>query len=67
MEKLAFALITATRKLRSYFEAHTILVQMNKSLQKMMNDSEAAGQLVLWTIELGEFDVQYRPRTAIKA
>ena len=67
MEKLAFALITATRKLRSYFEAHTILVQMNKSLRKMMNDSEAAGQLVLWAIELGEFDVQYRPRTAIKA
>lgn len=32
-----------------------------------MNNPEVAGQLVLWVIELGEFNVQYRPRTAIKA
>jgi len=32
-----------------------------------MNNLEAAGRLVLWAIELSEFVVQYRPRTAIKA
>ena len=32
MEKLAFALITTAGKLRPYFEAHTIIVQMNKPL-----------------------------------
>jgi len=32
MEKLAFALITVVRKLRSYIQAHTIVVQTNKLL-----------------------------------
>ena len=32
-----------------------------------MNNLEAAGQLVLWAIELSEFDIQCRPRIAIKA
>ena len=32
-----------------------------------MNNLEAAGQLVLWAIELSEFDIQCCPRTAIKA
>ena len=31
-----------------------------------MSNPEAAGRMVLWAIELSEFDVQYRPRTAIK-
>ena len=57
MEKLAFALITATRKLRPYFQAHTIVVQMNKPLRKTMNNPKAAKQLVLWVIELSEFDI----------
>ena len=59
MEKLAFALITAVRKLRPYFQAHTIVVQTDKSLWKAMNNLEAARRLVLWAIELGKFDVQY--------
>jgi len=67
MEKLAFALITVARKLRPYFQAHTIMVQTDKPLQRVMNNLEAAGQSVLWTIELSEFDILYRPRTAIKA
>ena len=57
MEKLAFALIIATRKLRLYFQAHTIVVPMNKPLQKTMNNPKAAKRLVLWVIELSEFDI----------
>ena len=67
MEKLAFLLITAARKLRPYFHAHTIMVWMDKPLWKAMNNPEATRQLVLWAIVLDEFDVQYRPRTTIKA
>lgn len=32
-----------------------------------MNNLEAVGQLVLWVIELNEFNILYRPRTVIKA
>ena len=66
MEKLAFALITASRKLRHYFQAHVIVVIMDHPLKKSMNKLEAAGQLIQWAIELSEFDVKYQPRNAIK-
>ena len=66
MEKLAFALVTAARKLKSYFQAHTIVVLMDQPLKKAMSSPEAVGRMALWAIELSEFDIQYHPRTAIK-
>ena len=57
MEKLAFALIAAVRKLKSYFQAHTIIVLIDKPLRRAMSSLEAAGPMALWTIELNEFDI----------
>ncbi|XP_075633638.1 uncharacterized protein LOC142606124 [Castanea sativa] len=67
MEKLAFALITASRKLRHYFQAHVINVLTDHPLKKAMNKLKAAGRLIQWAVELSEFDVRYQPRSAIKA
>ncbi|XP_030936086.1 uncharacterized protein LOC115961208 [Quercus lobata] len=67
MEKLAFALITASRKLRHYFQVHVINVMTDHPLKKTMNKLEAAGRLIQWTVELSEFDIRYQPRNAIKA
>ena len=66
MEMFAFALVTAARKLKPYFQTHTVNVLTDKPLRQAMSNPEAAGRLVLWAIELREFDIQYRPRTAIK-
>ena len=43
IEKLAFALITASRKLRHYFQAHVINVMTDHLLKKAMNKLEATG------------------------
>ncbi|XP_030969633.1 uncharacterized protein LOC115989899 [Quercus lobata] len=67
MEKLAFALITASRKLRHYFQVHVINVMTDHPLKKAMNKLEAAGRLIQWAVELSEFDIRYQPRNAIKA
>ena len=67
MEKLAFALLIKSRKLRPYFQAHSIIVLTDYPLRKAMNKPDAAGKLVQWSIEMSEFDIDYRPRTAIKA
>ena len=67
MEKLAFTLVTATRKLKPYFQAHTVIILIDKPLQRVMSNPEAAGRMALWAIELSEFDIQYHPRTAIKS
>ena len=46
IEKFAFALITASRKLRHYFQVHVINVMTDHPLKKAMNRLEAAGRLI---------------------
>ncbi|XP_075640391.1 uncharacterized protein LOC142612157 [Castanea sativa] len=67
MEKLVFALVTVSRKLRPYFQAHVINVLTNHPLKKAMNKLEAAGRLIQWVVKLSEFDVRYQPRSVVKA
>ena len=43
IEKLAFAFITASRKLWHYFQTHVINVMTDHPLKKAMNKLEAAG------------------------
>ena len=57
MEKLAFALVTVARKLKPYFQAHTIVVLMDKPLRRAMGNPDAAGRMALWAVELSEFDI----------
>ena len=47
MEKLAFALVTAARKLKLYFQAHTIIVLTDQPLKRAMSSLEAAGRMAL--------------------
>ncbi|XP_074373822.1 uncharacterized protein LOC141714189 [Apium graveolens] len=67
MEKFALALITASRKLRPYFQAHKIEILTDQPLKNIFHSPKASGRLIKWAIELGEFDIKYKPRTAIKA
>ncbi|KAK3016570.1 hypothetical protein RJ639_007070 [Escallonia herrerae] len=48
-------------------ESHTIVVLTDQPLRKVLLSPEASGRLVNHFVELGEFDIQYIPRTAIKA
>ena len=66
MEKLAFTLVTATHKLKPYFQEHTVVVLTDKPLQRAMSNLDATRWLALWAIELSEFNIQYRLQTAIK-
>ncbi|XP_077228522.1 uncharacterized protein LOC143861481 [Tasmannia lanceolata] len=67
VEKLAYALIIAARKLRPYFQAHTIKVLTDQPLRQVLHKPDTSGWLVKWAVELSEFDIQYVPRPAIKA
>ena len=67
IEKLAFALIIASRKLRHYFQAHVINVMTDHLLKEAMNKLEAVGRLIQWAVKLSEFDIKYQLRNAIKA
>jgi ribonuclease HI len=66
IEKLAFALVTSARKLRPYFQAHTVRVLTDHPLKRVLFKPDTSGRLVNWAVELGEFDIEYLPRPAIK-
>ena len=66
LEKLALALVVASRKSRPYFHEHLIEVLTSYTLRQVLQKLEASGRLLKWAIELGKFDVNFRPRTTIK-
>ena len=66
MEKLALAIVIATRKLRPYFHSHSIWVLTNYSLRQVLQKPDASVQLLEWAIELSQFEIEFQPRPAIK-
>ncbi|XP_042396478.1 uncharacterized protein LOC121986585 [Zingiber officinale] len=67
LEKLAYALVLAARRLRSYFLSHSIIVMTNIPLGRVLLNPKASGWLIKWNTDHNEFDIQYQSRTAIKA
>ena len=66
MEKLILALVIVARKLCPYFQAHTIEVLTEYPMKQILHKPETSGRLMKWAIELSEFDIRYKPKTAIK-
>ncbi|XP_039146852.1 uncharacterized protein LOC120284115 [Dioscorea cayenensis subsp. rotundata] len=65
-ERVALALVLASRKLRPYFQAHPIVVLIDQPLHQILQRPEYSGRLTKWAIELGEYDICFEPRQAIK-
>ena len=66
MEKLILALVTVALKLCPYFQAHTIKISTEYPMKQVLHKLETSGRLMKWAIELSEFDIRYKPKTAIK-
>ncbi|XP_038690528.1 uncharacterized protein LOC119989207 [Tripterygium wilfordii] len=67
LEKLALALVVAARKLRPYFQCHSVAVVTNFPLRSILHRPELSGRIIKWAVELSEYDITYQPRTAIKS
>lgn len=67
LEKLALALITATCKLKPYFQCHPIVVLTTYPLKNILHKPELFGRLTKWAVELNEYDIAFQPRTALKS
>ncbi|GJX39331.1 reverse transcriptase domain-containing protein [Tanacetum coccineum] len=66
MEKLVLALLSASRRLKRYFQAHTIVVITDQPIKQLLSKSKISGRMLKWKFELEGYDIQYRPRTSIK-
>ncbi|XP_058761740.1 uncharacterized protein LOC131635150 [Vicia villosa] len=67
IEKVGLTLITAARRLRHYFLAHTIVVRIEQPVKQLLARPDMAGRMLRWSLELTEFDIKYEGRKALKA
>ncbi|XP_028057287.1 uncharacterized protein LOC114261245 [Camellia sinensis] len=67
LEKLAYALLIASRKFAHHFQGHTINVLTEYPLKSVFSRADFSGRTAKWAVELGEFDIKFQPRIAIKA
>nr|AAQ56490.1 putative polyprotein [Oryza sativa Japonica Group] len=67
MEKLAYALVMASCKLKHYFQAHKVTVPSQYPLGEVLRGKEVTGRLSKWAAELSPFDLHFVTRTAIKS
>lgn len=66
IEKLAYSLLVASRELRHYFQAHTIVIYTDQLLRQVLQRAEASGRLLKWNIEMSQFDLNFQPRKSIR-
>ena len=67
LEKMALAVVEAARKLRPYFQSHSVEVLTDQPLRTILQNTNRSGRLTKWAIELGELDITYKNRTAAKS
>ncbi|XP_010513400.1 PREDICTED: uncharacterized protein LOC104789393 [Camelina sativa] len=67
LEKLALAVIVAARKLRPYFQSHSIVVFTDQPLRTILHSPLQSGRMAKWAVELSEYDIEYRSRPSLKS
>ena len=65
--KLAYALLITSRMLAHYFQAHKIEVLTSLTLGEVFHNRDTMRKITKWAIELGVYDIVFKPRTTIKA
>ena len=67
LEKVLYAVLMASRKLRHYFQAYNIIVPSSQPLKDIMRNREATGRVGKWAAELNEFCIDYVHRSSIQS
>jgi hypothetical protein len=67
LEKVLYAVLMASRKLRHYFQAYHKIVPSSQPLKDIMRNIEATGRIGKWAAELNEFSIDYVHRSSIQS
>jgi hypothetical protein len=67
LDKIAYVVVMAARKLRHYFEGHRIRVITNQPLNNLFANKEASTRIIKWGAELSEYIIDFERKSAIKS
>lgn len=67
IEKIVYALVVASRKLKQYFQAHEIRCPTSHPIAEVLRNKEASTRIAKWAIEISQFQLEFIPRIAIKS
>jgi hypothetical protein len=67
LEKVLYAMLMASRKLRHYFQAYHIIVPSSQPLTDILRNREATRRIGKWDAELNEFSIDYVHRSSIQS
>jgi ribonuclease HI len=67
LEKISYAVVMASRKLRHYLEAFKVRVTSDRGLGELFRNPEASVRIAKWAAELSGYHITFEPRTTIKS
>ena len=67
VQKLLYAILITSRKLRHYFQAHNVKVVSSFLLGDILHNRDANGRVVKWSVELGALSIEFLPCSTIKS
>jgi hypothetical protein len=67
VQKLLYAALITSRKLRHYFQEYSISVVTDYPLSDIPRNQDATRRISKWAVELGTLTIDFKPRIAIKS
>ena len=67
IEKLAYAVVMASRKLRRYFDDHEITVPTQFPIRDALENDKAPNRVLKWATELAQYNIKFVARKAVKS
>jgi hypothetical protein len=67
VQKLLYAVLITSRKLRHYFQEYSIIIVTDYPLGDILQNQDATGGISKWVVELSALNIDFKPRTATKS
>jgi hypothetical protein len=67
VQKLLYAVLITSQKLRHYFQEYSIFVVTDYPLGDILRNQDATGRISKWAVKLCALNIDFKPRIAIKS
>jgi hypothetical protein len=67
VQKLLYAVLITSRKLRHYFQEYSISVITDYPLGDILRNQDSTGRISKWAVKFRAINIDFKPRTTIKS